>query len=145
MSFKVFYNLKQTTNFTQTTKFKMSIAIQSQPILPNRRKLSVQQETFQIRKSSQCHSLLLARINSWVDQPIALEQLERYLQCIRKLQDLNNFHHSDLTVPVLIYAERFVRKNGILPKDKLFLLLLVGSGVAIKMLEEVKRNFLPFF
>jgi len=89
-----------------------------------------------MRRPSQTHSLLLARMNSWISEPVGLEQLERFLHCIRKLQDLNNFQNSDLTIPVLIYTERFVKKNGILPKEKLFLLLLVATVVSIKMLEE---------
>jgi hypothetical protein len=100
-------------------------------------------EVFYPQKSleiSSSRTLLLKRINTWIHHHIGLEQLERYLLSIRKLQDSNDFYSSDLTVPVFIFAERFVQKNGKISKDKLFLLLLISTGVAIKMFEEVKKK-----
>lgn len=101
-----------------------------------RRRSTAGSEYLLTRRPSQTHSLLLHRINSWLTEPISIDQLERYLQCVRKLQDLNNFHASDLTIPVLILCNRFVIRQGLLPKDKFFLLLLVSVTIAIKAFEE---------
>jgi len=108
---------------------------QQQSIYKRRRSTTGSDFNF-ARRPSQTHSLLLHRINSWLTEPISIEQLERYLQCVRKLQDLNNFHASDLTIPVLILCNRFVIRQGLLSKDKFFLLLLVSVGIAIKAFEE---------
>eukprot|EP01114_Cavostelium_apophysatum_P009210 TRINITY_DN22301_c0_g1_i1.p1 TRINITY_DN22301_c0_g1~~TRINITY_DN22301_c0_g1_i1.p1 ORF type:complete len:184 (+),score=32.34 TRINITY_DN22301_c0_g1_i1:184-735(+) len=84
--------------------------------------------------------LIYQTINSWITsdhEPIEHEQLADYLGCIKQLCQLMGYHFkSNLLLPSVIYADKYVHTVGTLDRDQVFHLLLTSALVAIKFWED---------
>lgn len=79
---------------------------------------------------------LLIKVNTWLTSPIDQDKLDRYLKLVRQLTDILGFEGSDLIIPVLIYSERFIQKNGLTQPEKLPIFFALATCIAIKFWEE---------
>lgn len=101
--------------------------------------------------------LILERVNSWL-QPdqcyLTIDSLKAHLRCLKELSDQNGYSFTeDLLFPTgkkdstmivnfpVIYADKFVKKFGLLETDEVFTLLAVSSLVATKFWQDAGIDF----
>ena len=85
---------------------------------------------------------ILQTVNNWLlDGTITMNVLQRNLNCVKRMQEILGFKESEIIIPSIIYAGRYVQKNGKIPVSKLFNLLLIASVVSLKFWEQEGKNW----
>jgi len=82
--------------------------------------------------------IIVSHVQSWMELGVTIDpnDILKLFDCIERLVHLMEYSFSAILFPMLIYAERFVRKTQQLRRSELFPLLVVSACLALKMWED---------
>eukprot|EP01116_Phalansterium_solitarium_P009190 TRINITY_DN23231_c0_g1_i1.p1 TRINITY_DN23231_c0_g1~~TRINITY_DN23231_c0_g1_i1.p1 ORF type:complete len:190 (-),score=31.63 TRINITY_DN23231_c0_g1_i1:694-1263(-) len=88
--------------------------------------------------SMQRNLIVCRHVQSWMEPSISLDpgDILRLFDCIERLVHLMEYSFSAILFPMLIYAERYIKKTRPLKRPELFPMLVVAACLALKMWED---------
>jgi hypothetical protein len=84
-------------------------------------------------------SLIFHTVNSWLksNQCVSDHAIKEYIRCIKQLVKLMGYRYKkNLLLPTVIYADKFVKKDGLIDESDIFRVLLVSALVTVKFWED---------
>jgi len=82
------------------------------------------------------NEMLQGQFNSWLkadQQRITLDTVDEILSCVRGTIELIGRKYSQhFLLPIMLYADKFVKKSGLIEQDHVLNLLLISTVVTVK-------------